>query len=105
MEERRSKTVRHKPKPRYVRPLVETFPTTPPDTPSSFDSTRNIRTAVFQEWYAARLETKKKELREKKQKEKEEEEKKQKVTIAAKLYTLYVYSSGHWYKCCTNLQK
>ena len=60
--------------------MVETFPPNmPPDSPSSFDSTRNIRSAVFQEWYKARLETKKKELRERKQREKEEQEKKEKV--------------------------
>jgi len=63
--------------------MVETFPPNmPPESPSTFDSTRNIRSAVFQEWYKARLEQKKKELREKKQKEKEEQEKKEKVRAA-----------------------
>ena len=70
-----AKLPKHRPKPRYVTPPVKE-PTT-----QTFNSSTDIRQAVFDEWKKERMEQAKKDLIEKKKKEKLEEEKKKKVGI------------------------
>jgi len=68
------KTPKHCPKPRYAKPVINTMPS-PSSSSLSFNSTTDIRMAVYQEWYQEQLEKTKKELKEKKQREKELEKK------------------------------
>ena len=74
----KTKTFKHRPKPRYVKPMVETFPRGMSPQPD-FNSTTSIKDAIYIEWFKEKQERAKKELKEKKQKEKEEEERKAKV--------------------------
>ena len=75
-QDSRARTPKYKPQPRYTKPQL-------PDPDSArnvdFNSTTNIRDAVYIDWYAQKMERAKKELKEKKLKEKEAEEKAKKV--------------------------
>ena len=68
-----SAKVQHRPKPRYG-----TLPgTTEPLQERQFNSTGDIRDAIYEEWYQERLKSaRKKKKEEEKKKQKEEEEKK-----------------------------
>lgn len=73
----RSQSAR-RPKPRYVKPMIETFPTsTRPLTATEYNSSVDIREQAYLSWYKERTERAKKERREKEKKEEEERKKKE----------------------------
>lgn len=75
-QDKRTRTPKYKPQPRYTKPQL-------PEPNSArtvdFNSTTDIREAVYLDWYAQKMERSKQELKEKKKLEKEAEEKKKKV--------------------------
>ncbi|ELU14933.1 hypothetical protein CAPTEDRAFT_213699 [Capitella teleta] len=74
-QEKRPKSSKFKVQPRYTKPQIPA-----PDSARTvdFNSTTDIREAVYLDWYAQKMERAKQELKEKKKKEQEEEEKKKK---------------------------
>ncbi|XP_074641656.1 uncharacterized protein LOC141899317 isoform X1 [Tubulanus polymorphus] len=71
----KEKDKKHRPKPRYGRPLQSD---SPPDSVRSYDSASSIRQSIYDDWYKQKLARTKNELKEKKHREKEEEERIQK---------------------------
>ena len=69
-----------RPKPRYAKPSVKSAAESRSLSNISFDSTTDIRQAIFEEWKAKRTKQLAREKLVKEKKLKEEEEKKKKVT-------------------------
>lgn len=84
--------VQHRPKPRYG-----VLPGTKTETiECEFNSTSDIRDAIYEQWYAERLKSAKKKKKEEDKKKAEELEKKKKVIVTLLLWRalFHVYGMG-----------
>ena len=83
----RSQSAR-RPKPRYAKPMIESFPTSRPAT-ADFNSTTDIREQVYLDWYKERTDRAKKEREERKKREEEEKKKKEEVRTSVQYFGLH----------------